>query len=158
MDLEDQIDEVTNKMVSTAMETGYFTHVQSHEPTSAQATTDLFAACWMQLLRPVAAASGLNNTSGLLMYNLRMYMRQMGEEGTPQDYIDPQMVRATARLMLLYSSRFTLSGLIRNVDLLGAHGEPLAAVAGYLTLGTVKYRVMTITIPMVINDLFTQAA
>ena len=149
----DQIDNIHNGMLTVALESGYFTSVNSHEPTSAPAGLDMFAAVWCQLIKPVPARSGLNKTSGMLIYNLRMYTNQMED----QDYIDPQMLRATSDLMRRYSGRFALGGLICAIDLLGAYDIPLSAVAGYLQLGTTKYRVMTLTIPMIVDNLFTQA-
>lgn len=153
MDLEQQILAIHNGVISVPMRTAYFTSVNSHEPTSPPSGLDMFAAVWLQFLRPIAARSGLNKTSGLLVYNCRMYTNQMED----QDYIDPQMVRATAALMAAYSGDFDINGLVTAVDLLGMHDVPLSAVAGYLQLGTVKFRVMTLTIPLIVDDLFTQA-
>jgi hypothetical protein len=155
-DLEAQVQNIHNAMVSVVQKSGYFKQVNDHEPTSPASGLDMFAACWLQLLRPIAARSGLNTVSGLLVYNVRMYTSQISDQ---QDYIDPQMIRATAKLMSSYSGAFTLGGLITAVDLLGLSGDiPLSGIAGYLQLGTTKYRVMTITVPMVVDDLFTQAA
>ena len=44
-----------------------------------------------------------------------------------------------------------------NIDLLGAYGQKLSAQAGYITIDSHMYRIMTLTIPCVINDLWTQA-
>lgn len=155
-DLEATVQAIHNAMVSVVQESGYFKQVNDHEPTSPVAGLDMFAACWAQLLRPIAARSGLNTVSGLLVYNVRLYSSQMSEQ---QDYIDPQMIRATAKLMSGYCGGFTLGGRITAVDLLGLSGDiPLSAIAGYLQLATFKYRVMTLTVPMVVDDLFTQAA
>lgn len=156
MDLEAQIDNIHAHMVSVVQECGYFRQVNEHEPTSAPAGIDMFAACWVQIIRPVPKRSGLNRVSGLLVYRVRLYMSQFEEQ---RDYIDPQMIRATACLMGLYAGNFTLQGTITAVDLLGAADDiPLSAIAGYLQLATTKYRVMDITVPLIIDDLFSQAA
>lgn len=155
VDLEAQISNIHAAMTSVVQKSSYFRQVNDHEPTSAPAGLDMFAACWLQFLRPVPARSGLNTISGLLTYNVRMYTSQFAEQ---QDYIDPQMIRATAKLMALFAGAFTLGGSITAVDLLGLTGDvPLSAVAGYLQLGQTRYRVMTITVPMLVDDLFTQA-
>lgn len=151
--LEDTIDGVLDAIVSHAQETGYFSGVNAHEPKSTP-PTELTCAIWLQRIRPIPARSGLNRTSGLVVFNSRLYIGMVQE---PQDYIDPRMTKATSALMSAYSMGFTLGGLISNVDLLGAHGFPLESIAGYITVGTTKFRVMTITIPCVMNDLFTQA-
>lgn len=155
IDLEAQILSIHDAMISVAAQSGYFTQVNDHEPTSSPDAGGMFAAVWLQFIKPVAARSGLNKVSGLVTYNLRMYLRQIQEQ---QDWIDPEMVRATARLMATFSGAFTLGGLVTAVDLLGLSGDvPLSGMAGYLTLGQTKYRVMTLTVPMVVDDLFTQA-
>lgn len=151
--LEDTIEGIVDAIVSHALATGYFVSVNGHEPKSTP-TTEMTYAAWLQRIRPIPARSGLNRTSGLVVYNTRIYLGMVTE---PQDYIDPRMTKATSALMAAYSGAFTFGGLISNVDLLGAHGFPLESMAGYITLGTTKFRVMTITVPCVVNDLFTQA-
>lgn len=151
--LEEKIDGVLDAIVSHAQATGYFSGVNASEPKSTP-VTEMTCAIWLQRIRPIPARSGLDRTSGLVIFNCRLYIGMFTE---PQDYIDPRMTKATSALMAAYSSKFTFGGLISNVDLLGAHGFPLEGMAGYITIGTTKFRVMTITIPCVMNDLFTQA-
>ena len=45
-----------------------------------------------------------------------------------------------------------------GVDLLGMAGSPLGAQAGYINQDGALYRVMTITLPLLITDAWTQAA
>jgi len=151
--LEEKIDGIIDATVSHASATGYFATVNGHEPKSTP-STEMTCAIWLQRIRPIPARSGLNNTTGLVIFNCRLYIGMVTE---PQDYIDPRMTKATSALMAAYSGAFTFGGLISNVDLLGAHGQPLESMAGYITVGTTKFRVMTIAIPCVVNDLFTQA-
>jgi hypothetical protein len=63
---------------------------------------------------------------------------------------------AVAALMTAYSSDFDLGGNVRNVDLLGAHSAGLTAQAGYLQQDERQYRVMTISLPLVVSDAWTQ--
>jgi hypothetical protein len=44
------------------------------------------------------------------------------------------------------------------VDLLGAHGIPLSARAGYDEQDSKMFRVMDINLPLVINDVWQQTA
>jgi hypothetical protein len=74
----------------------------------------------------------------------------------PQDAIDPAMLDAVDLLCGAYSAGFTLGGALRSIDLLGTYGAPLSAKAGYLTQDSKLYRVMTITLPCIVNDLWTQ--
>lgn len=149
--LEEKVDAIFDSAVSHAMSSGYFDRVNMHEPKNAPGT-GMTCAVWVQRIRPILA-SGLNNTSGQIALNVRLYLPMLVE---PQDYIDPQMVKATSALMAAYSSDFTMDGLIKNIDLFGAHGIALEALAGYTTIGQTKYRAMTISVPCNVNDLFAQ--
>lgn len=137
---------------SHAVASGHFERVNRHEPKNAPGH-GLSAAIWVQRLQPVALASGLAATSVLLTVNVRLYTPMIAE---PQDAIDPHLVAALDGLMGAYSTDFTLDGLVRNVDLLGQHGEGLSAQASYQTVGQTMFRVMTITLPLVISDVWTQ--
>ena len=72
--------------------------------------------------------------------------------------IDPNVIKAADVLMTAYTGDFALGGTIRKIDLLGAHGAALQAQAGYVTIGQTMYRCMDITLPLIINDLWRQAA
>ena len=63
-----------------------------------------------------------------------------------------------AALIGAYSGDFDFGGEagVRAVDLLGMTGTPLAAIAGYIEMDRKMMRVITITLPVVINDLWTQ--
>jgi hypothetical protein len=43
------------------------------------------------------------------------------------------------------------------VDLLGSAGAPLSAQAGYLNQDGRLFRVMTLTLPIIVNDVWDQA-
>jgi hypothetical protein len=43
------------------------------------------------------------------------------------------------------------------VDIKGAYDIPLAWEAGYLNVGGGMYRILDITLPLVINDVWTEA-
>jgi hypothetical protein len=68
------------------------------------------------------------------------------------------MVRVIDALFTAYIGDFTLGGLVRNVDVRGADGAPLDGQAGYLKQDEVLYRVFTITLPVVVNDAWDEAA
>ena len=85
----------------------------------------------------------------------RIYLPMIQE---PQDKIDPTIVAAVDTLLEDFSGDFTLGGNARNIDLLGQTGEALSARAGYITIDQTVFRSMDITIPIIVNDVFTQAA
>jgi hypothetical protein len=145
---------IFTKVEDHASASGWFEAVNGHEPKSAPTIHGLTAAVWVDRLRPARGKSSLMATSGLLEIVTRLYGSMLTE---PMDMIDPGMMAATNDLLAAYSGDFDLGGQVRNIDLLGEFGDGLAAQAGYVELDRKIYRVMTITIPIVINDVWAQA-
>jgi hypothetical protein len=138
---------------SHAAETGLFEQVPQHEPKSAPGN-GLGCAIWVAEIAPIQS-SGLDQTSGKVVFNVRIYSNMLQE---PQDSIDPEILSAVCTLMAEYSGSFTLGGTVREIDLLGQFGDSLSAKAGYLTHDNRLFRVMDIVLPVIINDLFGQVA
>lgn len=139
---------------SHALASGLFDRAPGHEPKSKPGT-GLTCAVWVQRgPTPVAARSGLAATSVRLILNVRVYTSMLAD---PQDEIDPRVVEAVDTLMATYNGDYTLGGLVAEVDVLGAHGIQLDAVAGYLQQDGAIYRVMTITLPVIINNAWEQS-
>lgn len=139
---------------SHASASGHFERVQGHEPKSAPGN-GLHCAVWVQDIGPVPLGSGLASTTARVVLMVRLYANMLRE---PQDGIDPALVGATDALLAAYSGDFDLGGNVRNVDLLGAHGEPLSAKAGYLNQDNRLYRVIDIVLPLIVNDVWDQGA
>lgn len=145
---------ILDALISHAKASGLFETVNGHEPASAPGH-GLHAAVWVDSIGP-ADSSGLQATTGLLVFNVRIYTSVRSE---PADAIDPALVDAVDALMTAYSGDFDLGEQVRCVDLLGQAGTPLSARAGYLEMddGAV-FRVMTLTVPVLVNDLWEQVA
>lgn len=143
------IDAVT----SHASAAGLFGSVNGHEPKSAP-TDGLSYSVWVQQIGP-ARSSGQAATSVRVELTGRIYkpFRQQ-----PEDSIDPDMIGAVDVLVSAYAGDFTLGGNARHIDLQGSDGAPLAARAGYQTIDRVPFRVVDITIPIIVNDAFSQEA
>lgn len=139
-------------VVDNALETGVFESVNGHEPLSSPGH-GITAAVWIQNIKPYAMASGLSVASALLVFNVRIYSNAIQE---PQDAIDPNLLSATALLMGQYVGEFTLADQVRNVDVFGESGTMLEAIAGYIEQNGAVYRVMTITLPMIIDDMWVE--
>ena len=140
--------------VSKAMTLGIFETVNLHEPKSPPGSGQR-CAIWAQSIEPIGLASGLASTSGYVVLSARIYGNMLAE---PQDEIDPAIMTAATTLLGAFSADFTMGGTVRNIDLLGSYGQKLGAQAGYLTLGKGLYRIMTITVPCVINDMWQQVS
>jgi hypothetical protein len=143
-----------DRVESHAMTLAIFETVNTHEPKVAPGG-GLRCAIWVQDIRGVGAASGLSATSGVVTLNIRIYGNFLQQ---PLDGIDPAMLTATTTLLGAFTGDFELGATVRNIDLLGQFGTPMSAVAGYLTQDSRVYRVMTINLPIVLNDLWTQEA
>lgn len=143
---------------SHAMATGEFDQVNTHEPKSAPGN-EITAAIWLQTIGPADGGSGLAKTSARVELMVRLYTGFIAE---PADMIDPNLLNASIVLMDSYTGDFGLTIVtaddVRMIDLLGVHGTPLQAVAGYLNQDGTIYRVIDITLPIIVNDLWTQTA
>jgi hypothetical protein len=142
---------IIDALVSHAMTTADFEAVNQHEPKNAPGN-GLTAAIWVQSISPTRS-NGLSSTSIRMAFTVRLFSNMLQE---PQDMIDPNLVKALDKLLALYSGDFTLDGLVRNVDLLGAHGAPLGAQAGYVNLSGTHFRIFDINVPVILNDVWTQ--
>ncbi len=142
-----------NAIESHALASGLFDSVNTHEPKSAPGGK-LHCAIYVSTLRPMPAGSGLASTTGVVTIMTRIYLPMIQE---PQDKIDPTIIAATDTLMADFSGDFTLGANARNIDLLGRTGESLEARAGYITIDQTTFRSMDITIPIIVNDVYTQA-
>lgn len=147
------INAVYSSAVSAAKKLGCFAEVIQHEPKAAPPSKA--CAVWTQSLTPVAAVSGLAATSGRLELRARIYLDFLGK---PEDKIDPELVRLTSLLLGAYSGGFTFGGTVMEIDLLGGHGESLSATAGFIHHDGHVFRVMEISLPVIIDNLWTQVA
>lgn len=144
---------ILDAVQSHALRLGWFEKVNGHEPKNAPGN-GITAAVWVERVVPYAGGSGLAATTGVVLLNVRLYSPMLTE---PQDGIDPAVIGAADALLTAYSGDFELGGLIRNVDLLGQAGEPLGGRAGYLNQDGKLFRVFTINLPLIINDLWSQS-
>ena len=149
-DLETQA--YIDALVSHALTLGRFDQVNRHEPKSAPGY-NLTGAVWFISIRPFRAESGLASTTVRLEMMFRIYTSMLRE---PADELDPELVAASDALINAYSQDFTLDGMINSVDLLGRAGDPLGAQSGYLPIDNKLMRIVDITIPMIINDIWDQ--
>jgi len=145
---------ITDAVVSHAMASGRFEQVNGSEPQNPPSTGGLTAAVWVDRLTPQGRASGLDSVSAVLVFNVRIYASAMS---LPSDAIDPDMLAAVDDLCGAYCGDFTLGGLVKNVDIFGGYGQSLDVRAGYLQQDGALYRVLTISLPVVVNDLWTEA-
>lgn len=147
---------ITDAMVSHAKRLGVFEDVLRYEPKSAP-PNGLYACVFFDNLRAVAAQSGLNTTSAVVTYTVRIHTNMLQQ---PEDDIEVLLLDAVDTLLEAYNGDFDLgqTGTVESIDVLGKHGQALEAEAGYLEIDKKMFRVAVITVPIVINDAWTQAA
>lgn len=148
------ISTIRAQLTSHAQALGYFGQVIAHEPVSPPGS-GLTYAVWLGDIAPAPEASGLASTSARIMFNGRIYMPADSE---PMDDVDTQVTNAVDGLMGAYMGDFQLGGTVRNLDVFGQHGERMRARYGYLPLGSTTYRIATVNLPMIVNDVWTQVA
>lgn len=149
---ETKLDQIIDRYGSRLRKLG-FDRVQAEDFTSAPGR-GVSVAYWVQRILP--ATSGLDNTSCVLVF----YTRVITDLITPQSgKIDPRLTRAVSTLYGNLIGGFTLDGLIRNVDVRGSAGAGmLESQAGFLNIDNKWYRMHTITVPMIVNDLWGEQA
>jgi hypothetical protein len=133
---------------------GVFGGVLTHEAKS-KPNYGVSAEIWGMSLHPSTRVSGLAETAGVVTFHIRI---RTGFTQKPEDDIDKRLLTATSALIGEYTGHFTLAGLAMAVDLLGMHGESLGAQLGYLEQDGTLFRVATVVLPIVIDNLWTQAA
>ena len=132
---------------------GRFDQVNRHEPKNAPGNK-MVAAIIAGPQGP-ADSSGLASTTARVEFTIRIYVNMMAQ---PLDGTDPDLIAATDLLINAYHGDFTLGGTIMAVDLLGMAGAPLGATPGYINQDNTLYRVMDITLPLLVTDAWAQAA
>lgn len=148
---------IRDALVSHALTLGRFDAVNAAAP-EAIPGTGVYCAFEFDRLTP-ARSSGLSSTSMIVAFAASIFA-SLNQE--PADDIDALVVEAADALIAEYVGDFTLGGLVRCVDVRGSEaagggGGGLTARGGYARVGDVNTRVVTVNVPMVVNDLYDEA-
>lgn len=149
------VGDLQQKLMSLALATGEFLTISGHEPASPP-QTGLTGGLWLSNIGPAKRVSGLPETAGRVEFTLRIYIPTSGSDPDQLDSIDPSIGTATALVIGALSGEFTLTGEVFQADLLGAHGVPLSGRAGWARIGEQLVRVMDITIPLILDAVWSQ--
>lgn len=146
--------DIIDRLTSHAQSLGLFDRVNSHEPKNKPGR-GLTCACWVDRIEPARGRSGLSATDARVVMNVRVYTSMLQQ---PQDAIDPNVIHAADLLFEAYSGDFELGDDSRFIDLLGmTQGHPLFSQSGYINIDNMVYRVMTITVPVIVQNAWAQA-
>lgn len=143
---------ILDTISSHAMSTGYFETVNQYESKQSPGN-GISAAVWVDRLYPIRS-SGLATTSIRLDLLLRMYSSTYIQ---PYDDIDPNLTKALDTLMRAYCGDFEVGGQVRQIDIFGAYGASLESRSGYMNLDGKEFRVFTIRVPLICDDLWDQS-
>lgn len=138
---------------SHCLASGYVQRFQAAEVTDNPAT-GVTVGVMLTSLTSLGARSGLSSSSVRVELGVRLYLPAASRQ---PEQTETQIVAAVAALMGSFTGDFDLGGT-RLVDLLGAYGAPLASTAGWTRIADQLYRVHTITLPVIVDDLWDQVA
>lgn len=148
------VNPIMDAIVSHALTLGPFESVNKHEP-KGFVSHGYAAALWVQSIMPLKGEGGLNTTTVRAEFTFRIYGNMLQE---PADEIDPEISDAAELVMSTLTNDFELGASVRQIDLLGAYGTPLSSRAGYIVLSGKLYRVMDVTIPVIVDNVWEQVA
>lgn len=131
---------------------GVFQQVLSHEPKSAP-QHDKTLAFWWTDIKPSTHFSDFVNTAGVVIFQHRIYIGMLTK---PEDQVEADLMNATSKLIGEYSGEFSFGHSVINVDLLGIEGTTLSARTGYVEIDKRLFRTSNITVPVIIDALWTQ--
>lgn len=137
-----------SRIRSAAKGLGIAAAVIGHDPES-QPPAGVSYSIMLGPVKPILS-SGLAAVSGEVTLMVHVWNSAAGR---PLDKVDPQVLWATCALMGALAGSFTLGGTVREVDLFSMTAQP-----GYVPFGGKEYRVMQITVPIEINDMWTEVA
>lgn len=103
----------------------------------------------------VPTRSGLADVSLLVTFNARLLIPL----GTPPaDDLDLSLLAAYSDVMNALVGGFTLNGEVEQLDLLGAYSGGLTTDPAYIEIGGAMFRCMTMTLPLVLDDVWDEVA
>jgi hypothetical protein len=143
---------ILDAVESHALASGYVQRFTAAEPSDAPGR-GVSAATMLTRVTSLAGRSGLSASAARVELGVRLYVPSATRQ---PEAVEAVIVAAVDALLRSFSADFDLGGA-RFVDLLGAHGAPLESVAGWTRMGDQLYRVHTITLPIIVDDLWGQS-
>jgi hypothetical protein len=145
---------IQDEIISIAQRSGFFDSTQGHESKNAPGNGIHFEVVY-DGKRP--AKSGLSRTSVVVTYLCRVACSMTRE---PLDAIDVDLCNAADAIWDGVHGGYEFDNItnVRCGDLMGSEGTPMTDKSGYITYGSTQYRVIEITLPIIINDCYNQEA
>lgn len=140
------------KVQSYLQASGHVVRAQISEPKQPPGER-IMAAVYMGTVS--VAQLTLQTTIELHVVRVRLYMNMLREAG---DEIEFGLAQALSEISADLLGDYDLGATVRNVDVGGIYGTPLSATWGYVDVGGTMYRVVDITLPLIVDDSATLVA
>ena len=138
---------------SALLKGGYFKGgVQIGEPKAPPGTRFTAAVSMVSVSIP---GTVLNALEEVHVVNLRIYDNMMRE---PQEDVELEMAIVLSDVMNDLAGDFDLGATVRAIDFAGMYGTSMGARLGYLDVGGTMYRVVDLTVPLILITGATLAA
>lgn len=134
---------------SALQQLAIFQAVDRHEPENSPGNR-LYCSVTLESIKADGTVSGLGEVSGVITFTARIWSWAMQR---PLDDIDPEALGAVSAVMGAFSGGFTLGGTVRNIDLMS-----MQAQARWADFEGKQFRVIEVAVPVVVNDLWLEAA
>lgn len=150
--------QLRDALISHMQALGVFDTVSARPPDSLPGT-GVHGLVALDRIIP-ARSSGLASTSLVVIFAVFVLVPV---EQEPADDIDVVLVDATDTVMAALVGDFTLGGLVRQVDVRGSEqagggsGAGLTVRTGHMAFPDQRFRFAEITVPLVVNDIYTEA-
>ncbi len=141
---------ILDKVVSHAASLAVFDSVLSYESVGSSGNS---VDCNVWLNDIVTIPGGLDQTSVCMTFNVSIMSPLLSE---PYEDTDKRMAQCLDALMTAYNGDFTLGDTIRNVDILGQFTQGITVTAGYAAIDNTKYRVLMISLPLLVDAVWEQ--
>lgn len=142
--------EAYRELVDLVNGVGGWGDVIQHEPLSAPDAPGVIACIFpTDPVQALAESSGLAAADARMPVMIRLLRNALAE---PQDERETDLIDAYDRLMTALLGALTLNGAVRAIDALGESGEALAGEWGYVTIDRTTFRLIDLTVPLMINN------
>lgn len=146
---------MVDALLTHASKTAAFDVIMSHEPRNAPAGKYTFA-CWLNMIDPVARASGLAVTSLRAEFLVRLFCPYVGPNAEELNTMDSDMAMRVGLLWAAYTGDYQFTAADHAIDLLGMYGDPLRMRGGFATFNNTPYRICDILVPVILYDVMDQ--
>ena len=126
---------------------GEFVTVELGEPEAVARGDGLTAAIWVSGTR--IALTTLTKVTKVYDANIRVYRDMLGE---PTEGIEIGLAKVVQDIASDLLGDYDLGATVRDIDACGQYGTPLRAEWGHDVVAGVVFRVVDMTIPIVVND------